>query len=121
LLRPRERHLPLILLLLHHSLPSLAVLVLVLVGAEVRARELLDKALRHLDLVRAELRLAADADLAEVPHLVGIEHRVEDEAAVVGPDDDQVLLATAAELRERDLAARTPRLAEQLVPHLLPP
>src|SRR5216117_862858 len=77
--------------------------------------ELLDELARHLELARAHLGLAAQVDLGEAPHLVGVVHGVEDESAVVGPEQDQMLLPAAHVLRERDLAGVAHRLREQVV------
>src|SRR5947208_6238493 len=72
-------------------LQGLPVLVLELLGLEV-VGEVLDEALRHLDLLRADLRRLLELGEVGGADLVGPEHRLQDEDVVLEPERAQVLL-----------------------------
>ena len=116
LLRPLRRHdlVPCDLLVdrRQHGLP---VAILVALGAEALARELLDQLLGECELAGAELHLVAELDVLEARHLVGVVHAVQHEAASERSDQNELLAAARPMAAHRHAPHREHRLVQQPV------
>src|SRR3990170_3118058 len=112
---PDGGHLLALDLLVHEVEDPLPVGVLVPLGPERLAREAVDELEGELELALLEPGRLPLVDLAEVPHLVGEVHRVEQQAALGGAEQHEALLAAHHERRERHARARVQGLGEEPV------
>src|SRR5262245_3262445 len=85
----------------HRFLEPLAPVVVILLGRELLARELLDQLASERGLRRLHRGLRAAIDLVERAHLVGVVQRVQRESVGVRADQDEALLAACHVLRQR--------------------
>ena len=77
--------------------------------------QLVDQPDRQLELARRDLGRLARVDLADVAHLVGEVHGVEQKAVRRGADEDQALLAAQHERGEGNAAGRGHGLGQEAV------